>query len=237
MTAVKTTERDPQHKPWLASFGRRRGRKLNPHKAGLLETLLPGISVCVEGQGTNTPEVLARENPAIWLEIGFGGGEHLAGQASRNPDVLCIGCEPYIDGVAALLAEVEGRKLPNVRILADDARLLLEALPERSLERVFILFPDPWPKTRHHKRRIVSVPTLNLIARALKPGGELRLTTDHIDYSTWMLEHVLAQGDFEWMAKQPSDWLEAPEDWVPTRYEAKTRAEGRAPVYYLFRRR
>lgn len=229
-----------EDRPWLVSYGRRKSRKLSPHKAELMDTLLPRIAIRLEGDThhpENQPAALAQAHSRIWVEIGFGGGEHLAEQAAAHPDVLVIGCEPYIDGVAKLLADVDARGLENVRVLSDDARMLLDALPEGSVERLFILFPDPWPKARHHKRRIVSQETLDSVARVLKQGGELRLATDHVDYAEWMLEHVLAHEDFIWQAQRHSDWKTAPEDWVQTRYEAKTRAEGREPVYYLLERR
>ncbi|MBM3617061.1 MAG: tRNA (guanosine(46)-N7)-methyltransferase TrmB [Alphaproteobacteria bacterium] len=227
-------------RPWLVSYGRRRARKLTPGKADLMETLLPRIAVRLqpdEGFIQNTPDEIAKAHPRIWLEIGFGGGEHLAEQAARHPDVLCIGCEPFIDGVAKLLDDVNDRGLENVRILPEDARLLLEALPDASIERVFILFPDPWPKIRHQKRRIVSQQTLDLVERILKPGGELRLATDHVDYAIWMLAQVVQHQGFEWQAERDVDWKTAPSDWVSTRYEQKTRAQGREPVYYLLKKK
>lgn len=228
-----------QAHPLIASFGRRKSRKLSPNKEELMASLLPRIAVRLAGDSAhpeNRPFALTQQCDKVWLEIGFGGGEHLAEQAAKNPDVLLIGCEPYIDGVAKLVSEVDAEGLDNVRILADDARLLLDELPDSSVERVFILFPDPWPKARHHKRRIVSQDTLDRVARVLKPSGELRLATDHVDYAEWMLEQVLAHPAFEWQAERHTDWKTPPADWVPTRYEQKTRAEGREPIYYLLRR-
>lgn len=227
-------------RPWLVSYGRRKSRSLSPQKAELMETLLPRIAVRLGDDPQhpeNQPDALAKAHDKIWIEIGFGGGEHLAEQAAQNPDALLIGCEPYIDGVAKLVQEADARELHNIRVLAEDARLLLDALPEASVERLFILFPDPWPKARHQKRRIVSQDTLNSVARVLKAGGELRLATDHVDYSEWMLEHILANPHYEWQAERHTDWKTPPADWVPTRYEQKTRAEGREPVYYLLKRK
>lgn len=227
-------------RPWLVSYGRRKSRKLTLPKEALMEGLLPRIAIRFPNDSEypqNQPNMLAQAFGKIWVEIGFGGGEHLAEQAAKNPDALLIGCEPYIDGVAKLLADVEARQLENVRVLAEDARLLLEELPEASVERVFILFPDPWPKVRHQKRRIVSQGTLDSVARVLKQGGELRLATDHVDYAEWMLEHILAHAAFEWQAERHTDWKTPPADWVPTRYEQKTRAQGREPVYYLLKRK
>jgi tRNA (guanine-N7-)-methyltransferase len=227
-------------RPWLVSYGRRKSRKLSPHKEQLVQELLPRIAIRFPNDAEylhNQPKALAETYEKIWIEIGFGGGEHLAEQAVNNPDALLIGCEPYIDGVAKLLTDVESQQLDNVRILAEDARLLLEELPKASVERVFILFPDPWPKARHQKRRIVSQATLDSVARVLKQGGELRLATDHVDYAEWMLEHILAHNAFEWQATRHTDWKTPPEDWVETRYEHKTRAQGREPVYYLLKRK
>lgn len=227
-------------RPWLVSYGRRKSRKLSPHKEMLVKELLPRIAIRFPNDSEyppNQPKNLAQDYHKIWIEIGFGGGEHLAEQAARNPDALLIGCEPYIDGVAKLLTEVEAQELDNVRILAEDARLLLDELPQASVERVFILFPDPWPKIRHQKRRIVSQETLDSLARVLKSGGELRLATDHVDYAEWMLEHILAHDAFLWQAERHTDWETPPADWVPTRYEQKTRAQGREPVYYLLTRK
>ncbi len=217
--------RKPDIPPWLSSFGRRRGRTLTPHRQGLVDNLLPRIAINPEA-----PDIASYER--IWLEIGFGGGEHLAAQAAKNPDVLFLGCEPFMDGVGKLLCDVEEQKLDNVRILTDDARLLLQTLPPASLERAFILFPDPWPKERHHKRRIVNQQTLSMLARVLKLGSELRIATDHVDYATWILEHAIAHPDFAWKPTSQKDWREAPEDWVQTRYEKKTRDQGRASLYY-----
>jgi tRNA (guanine-N7-)-methyltransferase len=227
-------------RPWLVSYGRRKSRKLSPHKEALMQTLLPRIAIRFAGEAEhpeNQPAALAQQYSNIWVEIGFGGGEHLAEQAANHPEALLIGCEPYIDGVAKLVADVDERGLGNVRVLAEDARLLLDALPEASVERVFILFPDPWPKARHQKRRIVSQETLDSVARVLKAGGELRIATDHVDYAEWMLEHILAHPHFVWQAGRSADWKMPPADWVPTRYEEKTRAQGREPVYYLLKRR
>jgi tRNA (guanine-N7-)-methyltransferase len=193
--------------------------------------------------------VLPRERPidprrlfdrpveAVWLEIGFGAGEHLAAQAARQPGNGLIGCEVFENGVASLLAEVERRGLANLRLLVDDARPLLGALAEASLERVFILFPDPWPKLRHHKRRLVSMATFDALAHAMRDGAELRLATDDMDYLRWMLERATAHAAFEWQARRPPDWRERPPDWPATRYEQKALAAGRRPAFLRFRRR
>jgi tRNA (guanine-N7-)-methyltransferase len=173
---------------------------------------------------------------AVWLEIGFGGGEHLVDLALRHPDRGFIGVEPYLGGVVKLLAAIECHGLRNLRIVVDDARLLLAALPAASIERIFVLYPDPWPKTRHHKRRIVSRQTAPLLARALVPGGELRLATDSADYAGWMMAALGAERGLAWCAERAADWRERPIDQLETRYEAKARAAGRRPFYLRFLR-
>ncbi|HVM80161.1 MAG TPA: tRNA (guanosine(46)-N7)-methyltransferase TrmB [Stellaceae bacterium] len=171
-----------------------------------------------------------------WLEIGFGAGEHLAWQAAQHPEVGFLGAEVFENGVVKLLADIRRRNLTNIRILVDDARLLLAALPDRSLGRAFILFPDPWPKQRHHKRRMVSQATLDALARTLRPGAELRLATDDIGYLRWMLELAPVHPAFEWLVRGPADWRERPEDWPQTRYEQKAIAAGRVPYFLRLRR-
>jgi tRNA (guanine-N7-)-methyltransferase len=211
----------------LRSFGRRKGRNLRPLKQGLLDTLLPKLEISLVEAASLKPQ------NQIWLEIGFGGGEHLAHQAELHPHAQFIGCEPYINGIAGLLSHIEKNKLNNIRIYSDDARDLVAALPDASLERVFILYPDPWPKTRHNKRRIISTEFLDSLARVMKSGAELRLATDSADYATWMLERLLAHPAFEWMARTSDDWLNPPEEWIPTRYEQKALAG--IPTYLNFK--
>lgn len=205
---------------------------------GLLDRVLPAIEFVLEPGQTLDPMSLFPDAPAaLRLEIGFGGGEHLAGQAAAHPGIGFLGVEPFLNGVAKLLGAVEDRGLRNVRVLRDDARLLLAALPDASLDRADVLFPDPWPKLRHHKRRIVNRATLAQLARILRPGGELRLATDDPDYARWMLAAALAEPRFAWTAAGAADWREPPSDWVPTRYEAKARRAGRRPVFLGLRRR
>ena len=173
----------------------------------------------------------------VWLEIGFGAGEHLAEQAEHHPEIGFIGCEVFEDGIVRLLGEVARRGLGNIRMFTDDARLLLAALPPGSIGRIFILFPDPWPKRRHHKRRLVAPATLDLLAAVMSDGAELRLATDDRDYLAWMLQHATAHPDFVWLARRPADWRERPDDWPETRYEAKARTAGRMPAFLRFTRR
>ncbi|MEE3626251.1 tRNA (guanine(46)-N(7))-methyltransferase TrmB [Nitrospirillum sp. BR 11752] len=170
--------------------------------------------------------------------MGFGGGEHLAEQAAANPDIGFIGCEPFINGVANLLQHVEAKDLSgNIRICPDDARPILDALPEASVGRVFVLFADPWPKLRHAERRFIGPANLPRLARVLKDGAELRLATDDQQLCRWMLEHAWRYPDFEWLADKAADWRVPPADWVQTRYEQKALEAGRVPVYLRFRRR
>jgi tRNA (guanine-N7-)-methyltransferase len=219
-------------------YGRRRGRPLRPGRQQLKETLLPGLSVVLSETGLLDPRSLFAAPPAsVWLEIGFGAGEHLAIQAEQHLDVGFIGSEVFENGVARLVAEVARRSLGNVRIFADDARLLLDRLAPGSIGRVFILFPDPWPKLRHHKRRLVAPATLDRLAAVMRPGAELRLATDDPGYLVWMLDHVTAHPDFAWLARRPSDWRERPPDWPATRYEEKAGAAGRTPAFLTLVRR
>jgi tRNA (guanine-N7-)-methyltransferase len=219
-------------------YGRRRGRPLRPGRQQAVEQLLPELAIPLpEGDGKLDLRALFQLAPtAIWLEIGFGAGEHLAEQAERNPDIGFIGVEVFENGVARLIGEIARRDLRNIRIFADDARLLLDRLPPNSLARVFILFPDPWPKLRHHKRRLVSTTTLDRLAVLMPPGAELRLATDDRSYLAWMLEHLTTHPAFAWIARRPDDWRERPADWPATRYEGKALAAGRTPAFLRFLR-
>lgn len=171
-----------------------------------------------------------------WLEIGFGGGEHLLWQATHNPDVTFIGCEPFEDGVVKVLAKIDEEKRENIRLHMGDARDVLRWLPAASISRAFILFPDPWPKKKHRKRRLVNVATLKALARVMESGAELRIGTDIGDYARTMLEAFREVPEFRWQADAPSDWRIRPADWPETRYEAKAAREGRARYYFRFAR-
>jgi tRNA (guanine-N7-)-methyltransferase len=219
-------------------YGRRRGRPLRAGQRERQTQLLPLLSFALPETGELDPNTLFPTPPRdIWLEIGFGGGEHLAEQAAHHPEIGFIGCEVFENGVARLLGEVERRGLGNVRIFADDARPLLAALTPRSVGRVFILFPDPWPKPRHHKRRLVAPAMLDRLAEMMTDGAELRLATDDPSYQSWMLEHLTAHPAFIWTARRPADWRIRPEDWPATRYEEKARKAGRKPAFLRFERR
>jgi tRNA (guanine-N7-)-methyltransferase len=225
------------HHPYLHSFGRRKNRPLAAGKQNLMDTLYPALRVALPERGELSMEQMFPESRLRWLEIGFGGGEHMVHQAVLHPDIGIIGCEPFINGMASALRHIEERGCKNIRLWGDDARLLLEKLPDASLDKVFILYPDPWPKSRHHKRRLVSAATLEMLARVLKSGAVLQLASDHADYVVWMLEHLEACPEFFWTAQRASDWEQPPQDWIPTRYEQKTRKEGRSPTYLTYTRR
>lgn len=223
----------------LRLYGRRKGRPLRKHKSGLLETLLPALEMPVPQAGeTVIPQTLfSRPVDDVWLEVGFGSGHHLAWQAKHNPSVGMIGCEPFVNGVAGLLALVDQDGLDNVRVLPDDARPLLDALPDASIGRAFVLFADPWPKKRHWDRRFIGPDNLPRLARVLKDGAELRLASDDMSLVRWMLEHTVKHSDFDWTARVPSDWRTRSADWPPTRYEEKAIAAGRKPVFMRFLRK
>ncbi|MGH1418998.1 MAG: tRNA (guanosine(46)-N7)-methyltransferase TrmB [Hyphomicrobiaceae bacterium] len=221
------------HTDELRSFGRRRGRKFSDSQTALMNDVLPCVRLDLDAA---VPKSLAALfNPVVedvWLEIGFGGGEHLLWQAEHNRDVGLIGCEPFEDGVVKVLRGVEDQALANVRVHDDDARDVLRWLPEASISRAFVLFPDPWPKARHRKRRLVNTSLLNALARVMCEGGELRIGTDIGDYARWMMIALQEADVFEWTAKRPDDWRKRPGDWPQTRYEQKARREGRC-CYFL----
>lgn len=224
----------------LRSFGRRRGRKASDRQRALMETLLPQLAVdpqrIAELGEAGLAALFGEPVRDVWLEIGFGGGEHLVWQARANPSVGFIGAEPFEDGVVKVLDQIDTHGLTNIRLLADDVRPLLRALPPASIGRAFILFPDPWPKRRHVKRRLVSAHLLDLLARVMKSGAELRIGTDIGDYARTMLMAFQSEPRFEWQAASPADWRIRPADWPETRYEAKAEREGRRRYYLRFRR-
>jgi tRNA (guanine-N7-)-methyltransferase len=216
-------------------YGRRAGHKLRVGQAGLVERLLPAIAV-----PRDVPldaQVLFGDARPLELEIGFGRGEHLAGQARMRPDHGFIGCEPFLDGVVGLLMHVEEQGLSNVRIHMDDALEVIERLPDASLARAYLLHPDPWPKTRHAKRRFMNQGPIDLLAAKLKPGAEFRFGTDHPVYCRWAMMVMGQSPEFEWLAQRPENFLVRPDDWPETRYEAKARRIGHEVWYFRYRRK
>jgi tRNA (guanine-N7-)-methyltransferase len=219
-------------------YGRKRGRPLRAGQHLLTQELLPQLAIDLPVSGAIDPaHLFSAAPPSVWLEIGYGAGEHLAAQAEANPGIGLIGCEVFENGIAKMLGEISRRRLSNVRLYTSDARLLIAALPAASIGRVFVLFPDPWPKARHHKRRIVANATLDQLARIMVDDAELRLATDDRGYFAWMLERVIRHPGFEWTARRPADWRRRPADWPATRYEEKALAAGAVPLFLRARRK
>jgi tRNA (guanine-N7-)-methyltransferase len=213
----------------LRSFGRIKARPLKPNQARLIDELLPEVSLDLAA-----PLAWAQGRDVV-LEIGFGGGEHLAAQAAHHPDTAYIGVEPFLNGVGSCLRHLEDAKLTNVRLHMGDARDVLAALPAGSLAGVYILFPDPWPKTRHHKRRLIQMDFIASLARVLKPGAEVRFATDWADYADWTLERFLKAPQFRWLAARADDWRTPWPGHVTTRYEEKKLGDC-APIFLRFER-
>jgi tRNA (guanine-N7-)-methyltransferase len=231
MTAFKTG--DPLTLNRL--YGRASGHKLRDSQRELVDTLLPSISVPADGEITSQ-RLFGNDRP-LHLEIGFGSGEHLADRADMLPDHGFIGAEPFLNGVAAALAHVRDKHLGNVRLWRGDALDVLQRMPNESLTFLYLLHPDPWPKARHAKRRMVNDRPIDLFAAKLKAGGEFRLATDDPTYLTWALMVMQRhENQFEWLARRPADFLEPTGGWIETRYGAKSRREGRRPYYLHYRR-
>jgi tRNA (guanine-N7-)-methyltransferase len=220
-----------------AFFGRRKTHALKPQQAALVETLLPRLAIDLKAPA---PGDLAGLFPpavdAVRLEIGFGGGEHMVAEAERHPGTGFIGVEPFLNGMAKALSAIAARDLTNIRLHFGDAIFLLRWLPAGSLARVDLIYPDPWPKRRHWKRRFVRDATVAEIARVLRPGGEFRFASDWPDYVTWTLRHLTAAPAFDWTAERADDWRLPWPGFTSTRYEAKAKRESRVPCYLIFRR-
>ncbi len=228
--------------PWRNFYGRRHGKSLRKGQIAHLETTLQKLrpeGVEWDENPQRRPldlvEMFSGARP-VWLEIGFGGGEHLLHMARLYPHVGFVGCEPFVNGVAMLVPRIAEEGLTNIRVHPGDARDLLDVVPEGGLDKAFLLYPDPWPKKKHHRRRFMNPEMLGPLARAMRPGAELRLATDIEDYVRHSLESVARMPEFEWTAERAADWREPWPDWTRTRYEAKAVREGRRPHYLTFRR-
>jgi tRNA (guanine-N7-)-methyltransferase len=218
-----------------ALYGRSRGKTLRQRHARLMRETLPAAEI--GPRDLADPSALFDFSPReIWVEIGFGGGEHLLDQAAAQPDIGFIGCEPFINGIAKLLAGVDERGLANVRIHSGDAGALIAAMRPGFLSKVFCLYPDPWSKRRHNKRRLISPDIIADLARAMRPGGEMRFASDIDDYCGWTLRRFLDSKCFSWQARHARDWREPWPQWRATRYEEKARREGRTSSYLTFLR-
>jgi tRNA (guanine-N7-)-methyltransferase len=215
-----------------AFFGRRSGKRLHKGQDRLFRDALPELEIELPAGGLD-PRSLFPAQQNVVLEIGYGGGEHLARQAAAHPDTGFIGCEVFSGGIAKMLEAIDAAGLRNVRLFTDDALKLLVKLPDASLAGAYLLYPDPWPKTRHHKRRFVSPTTLGELARVLRPGAVFRFATDIEDYANWTLAHILRTPAFRFAPARPGQWHEPYAGWQPTRYEDKARAEGRAVSFYF----
>jgi tRNA (guanine-N7-)-methyltransferase len=216
-------------------YGRSSGHKLRQGQRELVDSLLPQIAVPEESE-IDSHRLFGDDRP-LHLEIGFGSGEHLAYRADLLPDHGFIGCEPFLNGVATALGHIRDQHLANVRIWRGDALDVLRRLPDGALAMAYLLHPDPWPKARHAKRRMVNDGPLTLIAAKLKAGGELRVATDDPTYLNWTLMVMQRHRQrFEWLAERPTDFLDPPGGWIETRYGAKSRREGRRPYYLRYRR-
>jgi len=220
----------------LRSFGRRRSRKLSPRQTNMLDDGLRHLALDVSSPPPDELSDLFEAATETWLEVGFGGGEHLLWQAERNLSVGFVACEPFIDGVVKVIDGAQARGLDNILLYADDVRDVLRWLPTASIARTFILFPDPWPKKRHIKRRLITPNLIAELARIMRPNGELRLATDIPDYARGMLIAVRKAKSFRWQAREVSAWRDRPADWPETRYERKAIREGRKRYFLRFMR-
>jgi tRNA (guanine-N7-)-methyltransferase len=219
-------------------FGRRKGHKLRNHQADLIDNLLPHLALDIGGGAApaNLAELFEGEIDDVRLEIGFGGGEHLIAEAQAFPRIGFIGCEPYVNGMAKILTQIEALNIGNIRLYAGDAAELLAWAPPQSMARIDLIHPDPWPKRRHWKRRFVQDATVVAMARIIKAGGEFRFVSDIDDYCAWTLAHLLRSPDFLWTAERAIDWRQPWDGYTMTRYGRKAEREGRVAAYLQFRR-
>jgi tRNA (guanine-N7-)-methyltransferase len=221
-----------------AFFGRRKGHRLRSRQVDLMAALLPRLELTLdEPPPSNLAEMFSRPAEAVRLEIGFGGGENLVAEAAAHPAIGFIGCEPFVNGMAKILASIDAGAIDNIRLYAGDAVDLLAWLPDASLAQVDLLYPDPWPKRRHWKRRFVQDRTIAMLARVLRPGGLFRFATDIADYAAWTLERFMRAANFVWTAERADDWRKPWAGFRGTRYEMKAKREQRMPCYLEFRRK
>jgi len=223
---------DPTKTPTL--FGRQKSKKLSPRQQNLVDTLLPKLKL-TPNEPFDQSASWYKTNP-LWMEIGFGGGEHLSTMAAKHKDVTFIGCEPFLNGTAKMLVAINEQNLTNVRLYDHDARHILNWLPAASLDRVYILYPDPWPKKRHRKRRLVNPQSLDLLAKVMKPGADLLIASDIGDYIRTSLLALQQTPNFIWQPESAKDWRTPPQGWPGTRYEQKAIREGRTPTYLKIKR-
>jgi len=236
-----TRDTHPSGAPWRNFYGRFKGKTLRPSQEAYLDEDLAKLSPGAVDWDVNPDREAIDLKPLfgekdVWLEIGFGGGEHMVHQAVQTPDVGIIGCEPFINGVAMLLGKIRAAEAENIAVYPGDVRNMFDVLPEASISRAFLLYPDPWPKKRHHRRRFVTQEYLTPLCKVMKKGAIFRVATDIPDYVRQTLEEVPRHG-FEWLAERPADWREPWDDWISTRYEQKALREGRVPHYLTFRKR
>ncbi len=234
-------------------YGRRKGKKIKPSRELLLSSFLPKVRLPnIKGQENVKPaDCFDIPVESVWLEVGFGGGEHIAQQSLSHPRTGFIGAEVFLNGITSLLTHLTGverradfdenlslaeGRVDNVRIYDNDVRDILGSFQPASFDRIYVLFPDPWPKKRHSDRRFIGPKNLPVLSRLLKKGGELRIASDDMNYIRWSLEHLMKSTDFEWTAQTAEDWRRPPADWVGTRYEQKALAKGKKPVYLIFKR-
>lgn len=221
-------------------YGRRKGRRLRPTMQGLMERQLPALRLDPQqslAAQFDRPERGGASAQDIYLEIGFGGGENLAAMAAARPSDRFIGAEPFVNGVASLLRHIDAAQLTNIRIWDDDVRLVLPVMPDASLAGAYVLFPDPWPKYRHHARRILHAPMLDALARLIRPGGKLVLASDHPVAKSWLLQLATTHPSFGWTARRPADWRQMPDELTATRYMQKAERESRVPSWFIFQRK
>lgn len=214
-----------------AFFGRRAGKTLHGGQRALFETKLPELTIDISAPVD--PKTLFPDAERIHFEIGYGGGEHLTRIAREHPDDGFIGCEVFSGGIGKILEAIDAQGIGNIRLFPDDVIKLLAVMPAASVDRLYVLYPDPWPKPRHHKRRLIQFPVLDALARVLKPGGIFRFATDIEDYADWTLAHILRTPDFVWPVQTPGAWHTPYPGWTPTRYEQKARRQGRAESFYF----